>query len=111
MGRSGQHTRKTTRLCCLPRITGIGSRCWRKQRGVDVMGQVATTPQRVARISVCPIPLLPESGYLLIDPGAFSDAGELDFLQPLVCRPTNWSRDTTGLPVVVDLARCGLGQR
>jgi hypothetical protein len=75
------------------------------------MKQDATTSHRVAGISVCPIPLLPESGYLLLDPGAFSDTAELDFLQPLVCKPTNWGRDFASLPAIVDLAQCDVGQR
>lgn len=75
------------------------------------MGAVTTTMQRLDRISVCPVPSLPESGYLLIDPGAFSGTGELDFLQPLVCRPTNWGGDLAGLPAIVDLAQCDVGQR
>jgi hypothetical protein len=76
-----------------------------------VIGQTVTNQPRVDRVSVCPVPLLPESGYLIVDPGAFPNIGELDSLQPLVCRPTNWGRDFTGLPAIIDLARCDVGQR
>lgn len=67
--------------------------------------------QRVERVSVCPVPLIPESGHLIIDPGAFAGSGELDALLPLVCSPTNWTRDFTGLPAIIDLAQCDPGQR
>jgi hypothetical protein len=76
-----------------------------------VIGRGVTNQPRVDRVSVCPVPLLPESGYLIVDPGAFPNIDELDFLQPLVCTPTNWGRDFTGLPAIIDLARCDVGQR
>lgn len=78
-----------------------------------MIGQTATTlSQRVERVSVCPVvPLLPETGYLIVDPGAFAESDELDSLRPLMCRPTNWGRDFTGLPAIIDLAHCDAGQR
>ncbi len=76
-----------------------------------MMDLLTLTTQCVNRISVCPIAMMPESGFLVLDPGAFSEAGEVESLQPLVCRPTNWSRDLTGLPAIVDLAQCDARQR
>lgn len=64
-----------------------------------------------APVGACAPPTLADSGYLLLDPGAFSDAEQIAKLCPVVCRPTNWSRDSTGLPVLVDLAQCEVWQK
>jgi hypothetical protein len=59
-----------------------------------------------ASVLACSSATLPESGYLLLDPDAFPDSRQVAQLHPTVCRPTNWGQDTTGLPVLVSLARC-----
>lgn len=64
-----------------------------------------------APVGACAPPTLADSGYLLLDPGAFSDAEQIAKLCPVVCRPTNWSRDSTGLPVLVDLTQCDAWQK
>lgn len=65
-----------------------------------------TTWRAAEAISVCQPPALSRGGYLLLDPGAFRDAGDLTPLNGRVCVPTNWSRDFTGLPMLVDLNQC-----
>jgi hypothetical protein len=75
------------------------------------MGARVITPKAADRIATCHPPTALEQGYLLIDPGAFPDADQVDSLLPRICKPTNWSRDLAGLPAIVDLARCDAGQR
>jgi Domain of unknown function (DUF4123) len=61
-------------------------------------------------ISVCQPPSLSNGGYLLLDPGALPDAGQLPSLNARACVPTNWSKDLVGLPVLLDLDQCEADQ-
>ena len=58
------------------------------------------------KISNCTMPIITEGGYLLLDPIAFSDAVQIAALGGKLCVPTNWSKDLTGLPLIVDLGEC-----
>ncbi|CAB3677269.1 hypothetical protein LMG24238_02429 [Paraburkholderia sediminicola] len=70
-----------------------------------------STTWRVAdAISVCQPPSLSRGGYVLVDPGAFPDAGELASLYGRMCVPTNWGKDFTGLPMLIDLRQCDAGR-
>ncbi|CAE6790387.1 DUF4123 domain-containing protein [Paraburkholderia aspalathi] len=62
-------------------------------------------------ISDCQPPSLSRDGYALVDPGAFSDAGELASLCGRMCVPINWGKDFTGLPMLIDLRQCDARQK
>jgi hypothetical protein len=70
-----------------------------------------TIRQPADGVSACQPPSLADGGYLLLETSAFVNAGYLSSLPVNECRPINWGRDKSGLPVLVDLAQCNALQR